>query len=236
VSPRWGLKNIESLFFPGADATRLSFLTALRVWKKNVRGERWKGIMIMETCANCGRSIGNLEQHLVWQNNVVCLECNARLQKQAAFAEEGNKNRQPPADSGQTPTTETEDAVVFSGHPRMFRASPVAFVLCIIFIPLFGIGLICLLLWWLECNSTTLTITRQRIIYRTGIFTKNTNEVWHTDVRNVLVRQGPLQRLLNCGQIDISTAAQADVEISADGFENHQKLADYIREFRKARV
>jgi hypothetical protein len=51
--------------------------------------------MAIETCANCGRTIGNLEQHFVWQDNIVCLECDARLRKQAMLkTEENNSNLQ----------------------------------------------------------------------------------------------------------------------------------------------
>ena len=31
------------------------------------------------TCANCGRAIGKLETPRVWQNHVVCAECEKRL-------------------------------------------------------------------------------------------------------------------------------------------------------------
>jgi membrane protein YdbS with pleckstrin-like domain len=180
----------------------------------------------METCANCGRTIGNLEQHAVWQNNVVCFECNDRLTRQAELSKQGGE---------QKAVSKTDDAVVFSGHPCMFRARPLEFILCILLIPVFGVGLICFLIWWLRCRASTLTITRQRLIYITGILSKNTNEIWHADVRDIIVRQSFLQRLFGCGQIQISTAGQSGVEISAQGFRDPQKLADYIREFRTAR-
>ncbi|MGC9260811.1 MAG: hypothetical protein ACP5I8_12170 [Phycisphaerae bacterium] len=33
----------------------------------------------VETCENCGRLIGKLETPMVWQDHVVCAECNALL-------------------------------------------------------------------------------------------------------------------------------------------------------------
>jgi len=33
----------------------------------------------METCENCGRTIGNLETPAVWRERVVCAECHQRL-------------------------------------------------------------------------------------------------------------------------------------------------------------
>ena len=38
--------------------------------------------MAIETCANCGRMIGNLEKHYVWQNNIVCFQCDTQLRKE----------------------------------------------------------------------------------------------------------------------------------------------------------
>ena len=135
----------------------------VKINKANINGE-----MAMETCANCGRTIGNLEQQSVWQNKAVCLECKDRLTK---------KESKDPA------ANQTDDAVVYSAHPCMFRARPFSFILCIILVPV-GVGLIIFLVWWLRCRAATLTITRQRLIYITGILSKNTDEIWLNDVRD----------------------------------------------------
>lgn len=37
----------------------------------------------METCANCGGTIGNLEDPYLWRERVVCLACYRRLAEQA---------------------------------------------------------------------------------------------------------------------------------------------------------
>ena len=44
----------------------------------------------METCANCGRTIGNLETPAVWNGSVVCADCHGILERQ-------NKTAQPAA-------------------------------------------------------------------------------------------------------------------------------------------
>ena len=176
----------------------------------------------METCANCGRSIGNLEQQSVWQNKIVCAECNDRLTKQFASSSQAHPDQK---------AVQADDAIVFEDHPCMFRARPFSFILCIILIPV-GIGLIILLVWWLKCRTATLTITRKRLVYRTGVLSKSTDEIWHNDVRNVVVRQSFLQRMFGCGDIAVSTAGQSGIEVSAQGFKNPQQIADYIRQFR----
>lgn len=120
---------------------------------------------------------------------------------------------------------ETELKVV---HPVMFRSQPIGFCLAVALTPV-GIGLLILLAWWLTCRCTTLTVTTERTIERTGILSRNTNEVRHADVRNVQVTQAFFQRMFGVGNIGISSAGQADVEIVVAGIRNPQEIADLIR-------
>ena len=40
--------------------------------------------MAIETCGNCKRIIGELEQAYTWQNHILCKECYARLSNPTA--------------------------------------------------------------------------------------------------------------------------------------------------------
>ena len=40
----------------------------------------------METCTNCNRQIGNLEKTFLFDNHVVCADCNVRLEESAGAA------------------------------------------------------------------------------------------------------------------------------------------------------
>ena len=75
-------------------------------------------------------------------------------------------------------------------HPKMFRAHPVLFLICLALAPAAGISLLALLIWWLSCLNTTLTISDESTILRKGILGKSTNEVRHQDVRNILAYTG----------------------------------------------
>jgi len=44
----------------------------------------------------------------------------------------------------------TDERVVWTGRPAMFRNAPVGFLLAVLLVPL-GIGLVILLIWWLRC-------------------------------------------------------------------------------------
>ena len=114
-------------------------------------------------------------------------------------------------------------------HPAMFRANPLAFVLCLLLIPLVA-GLICLLVWWIKTRCTTLIVTSKRTTLVRGILSKRTDELRHDDVRSISVAQGFLQRVFGVGSIEISSAARSDAEIIAKDIRNPQHVADLIRQ------
>jgi uncharacterized membrane protein YdbT with pleckstrin-like domain len=115
-----------------------------------------------------------------------------------------------------TEATLPQEAVLYKHSPAMFRGNPVLFCLCVL-ASLVVVGLVILLVWWIQSRGTVLTVTSERTILRKGILSKSLNEVWHRDVRNVLLNQRPLQRLFDVGRIAISSAGQEDVEIAVDG-------------------
>jgi uncharacterized membrane protein YdbT with pleckstrin-like domain len=120
------------------------------------------------------------------------------------------------------------EKTLFTGHPAMFRNRPIFFLLCIVLIFFYGIGLVLLLIWLISTMSRTLTVTNKRSTLRKGILAKNTTEVLHAHVRNVQIRQGALQRLFGVGTIAISSAGQSDLEIVIAGIANPTKVKSLI--------
>ena len=127
----------------------------------------------------------------------------------------------------------TGERILYEAHPSMFRNRPVGFVISIVLIPVLGLGLIILLIWWLKCFSTTFTVTNERITLRKGILSKYTNEVYHTDVRNVRINQSLFQRIFGVGAIDISTAGSGGVEIAVGGMPNPGEVKNIIDQHRR---
>ncbi len=121
----------------------------------------------------------------------------------------------------------------YQSHPLMFRNNPIGFILALILILAYGLGLLILLIWWLKCLGTTLTITNKKTILRKGILSKHTNEVYHSDVRNVQVSQSLFNRMFGVGTIGISSAGQADVEIKVAGIPRPVKVKDIIDKHRR---
>ena len=114
-------------------------------------------------------------------------------------------------------------------NPAMWRAQPVGFILCLILIPVLGLGLLILLLWWLECRATELRVTNVRTILRRGLLSKRTVEVRHKDVRVLQVSQGIFQRLMGTGDVSIGSAGTAGLEIVVKGLMNPEDIATLIR-------
>jgi uncharacterized membrane protein YdbT with pleckstrin-like domain len=126
-----------------------------------------------------------------------------------------------------------EEQVLYEEHPAMFRNHPFLFILSIVLIAAFGLGLVILLVWWLQTLGTKLTVTNERITLRKGILSKFTNEVFHTDIRNVQLDQSFFQRLFDVGTIAISTSGQEGIEISVQGIPHPQQVRDLIDEHRR---
>jgi membrane protein YdbS with pleckstrin-like domain len=124
-----------------------------------------------------------------------------------------------------------DEVTLYSASPSMFRNNPVMFVLSILLVAV-GIGLIILLVWYLRCYGTRLTITNKRSTLRVGILSKQINEVYHRDVRNVRLSQTFLQRVFDVGSLEISSAGQSDVEIAVTGMPSPEKMKAIIDEHR----
>ncbi len=130
------------------------------------------------------------------------------------------------------PHQEAED-IVYSAHPAMFRNKPIGFLICVLLIPVFGLGLAMLFFWWLNTLGTTLTVTNRRTILRKGLLSKSTTEVSHEDVRNLQLDQTFFQRVFRVGDIGISSAGQAGVEIVAEGMPSPSVAKELIYKARQ---
>ncbi len=74
---------------------------------------------------------------------------------------------------------------------------------------IFAAGVLWWLVWWLAPHRwVKLTVTNKRTIRQQGIVMRETSEVLHRHVTNVVIKQGPLDRILNVGYIGLDTAGQ----------------------------
>ena len=129
------------------------------------------------------------------------------------------------------PPSPPPEEVMFEANPKMFRQAPFLFVLSAVLVPLV-VGLVILVIWWLNAKSQQLTVTDKRTIVRRGILSKHTNEVLHRDIRNVQVMQTFSQRLFGVGDIGISSAGQSDIEIAFRGLATPYRVRDLVDQHR----
>ena len=123
------------------------------------------------------------------------------------------------------------EATLLEIHPVMFRNSPLLFILFVLFIPV-GLGLVALGIWWLIIKGSKLTVTDKRSIQRRGLISKHTTEVIHRDVRNIQISQSVFQRIFGVGNLGISSAGQAGLEISITGLEDPEAIKTLIDRHR----
>ena len=95
---------------------------------------------------------------------------------------------------------------IYEAHPAMFRAHPFWFILCVLLIAAFGIGIIILLYWYIKTRATALTVTDQELMYERGILSKERTSVSLKHIRSVNIAQGFVNRIMGVGTVQISTA------------------------------
>jgi uncharacterized membrane protein YdbT with pleckstrin-like domain len=124
----------------------------------------------------------------------------------------------------------SEEQVLYDTTPAMFRNRPLLFLISLIT----GVGIVLILLpWWLLASNTRLTVTNERVTFKTGILAKNIREIFLSDIRSIEINQTFQQRILNTGKVEISSAAAADAEISISGIPNPYEVKRLIDEYRR---
>ncbi len=76
------------------------------------------------------------------------------------------------------------------------------------------------------------TVTSKRVISRIGLIARNTNEIEIRHTRELSVKQGIVERILNYGNVEISSAASTGVEVMFIGITWPHDLKEAIRRVR----
>jgi uncharacterized membrane protein YdbT with pleckstrin-like domain len=110
----------------------------------------------------------------------------------------------------------------------MFKNNPLGFIVAIILIPVFGVGLIILLVWHLQNKASKLSVVDNSILYEKGLLSKERSEVVISSVRSVKVKQSFFNRIFGVGRVEIYTAGD-DPEIVASGLPDPNKVREAIK-------
>lgn len=123
--------------------------------------------------------------------------------------------------------------VLYSRNPTVLRRTPLSFLVSVALVPVFGLGGVILLIWYLKVKSVRLVITDESVTLRKGIFPKRTNDIHAKDVRDVRIKQNLLERIMGVGSISVSSAANVDhAEISLDGIPNLRAVRETLHFIR----
>ncbi len=117
---------------------------------------------------------------------------------------------------------------IYSENPVMFKNNPIGFIVSILLIPAFGIGLIILLVWHLQNKSSKLTINESEILYEKGLLSKERSEINISSVRTTKVKQSFFNRIFGVGSVEIYTAGD-NPEIVVTGLPDPNRIRELIK-------
>jgi uncharacterized membrane protein YdbT with pleckstrin-like domain len=115
----------------------------------------------------------------------------------------------------------------YQEHPRMFADYPGRFVLAVLLIPL-GVGIVWLLVWYIRTRCTLLTVGEERVLLSRGVFNKERIEVDLASIRTVRIDQSFVDRIFNCGILNIFTAGDKP-ELQQRGMPDPERLRTALR-------
>lgn len=119
--------------------------------------------------------------------------------------------------------------LLYEAYPSMLRVSPFGFVISILLVPVFGVGILILLIWYLKTRMDKLMITSRDVIWTHGLLSKQNTEFNIGSVRTIKINQSLLQRMLKSGDVEIYTAGDMP-EIKIAGLPDPSKIREIIKE------
>ena len=116
----------------------------------------------------------------------------------------------------------------YDASPAVFRDYPLRFLVCLILIPVFGVGLVLLGIWWIIARSTRLTVDEVRATLTSGILSKQVTEVQLSSIRTVKIDKTLVDRIFDVGTVSVYTAGDAP-ELVVKGMPDPEALAKALR-------
>jgi uncharacterized membrane protein YdbT with pleckstrin-like domain len=120
-----------------------------------------------------------------------------------------------------------EETILYRENPPMFRNNPLGFILSVLLIPVFGVGIVILVWWYIQVKSRLLTITDTELRYETGILSKTHNEFRLDSIRSVRVHQSLWQRMFGTGNLEIFTAGDTP-EVTIAGVPDPARVRELV--------
>ena len=92
----------------------------------------------------------------------------------------------------------------------------------------YGLGLIIIIWALLDRRSKVFTVTTRRVMAKSGIMSRSTQEVTMKDIRSINFRQDIFDRIYGLGTVQIGSAGTGDIDVQFSGIPNAQRVKDII--------
>jgi membrane protein YdbS with pleckstrin-like domain len=112
-------------------------------------------------------------------------------------------------------------------HPAMFRNHPFGFILSVLLIAAFGLGLLILLFWFLKTRSVRLRIDANQVHLEVGLLSKSHVDLDIGQIRAVTVRQSFWNRIFGVGEIAVYTTGD-NPEFTVKGIPDPNRVREYV--------
>lgn len=120
----------------------------------------------------------------------------------------------------------TPEHTAWEGHPsHLFYLDNYIFggLLCFI-----GIGVLIVVWAILDRKTRIFTVTSKRVRCKSGIISRNIQEVAMRDIRSLKFKQGIIERLFGLGSIEIGSAGTGGVEVTLKGVVDPSSVMEII--------
>jgi len=124
-----------------------------------------------------------------------------------------------------------DDSIPFTydANPAMFKSNPLGFILAVLLIPAFGLGILILLYWYIQTKSVRLRISGDDIELERGLLSKSRTDLDLRKIRSVHVNQSLLQRMFGVGNMEVYTTGD-EPEFTLTGMPDPNDVRNYIKE------
>lgn len=107
-------------------------------------------------------------------------------------------------------------------------------IIGVLLLPFFGFGLYFIIRAILQQKSQVYLLTSQKILVKSGIFSRKIDEVAVRDIRSINMIQSLSERLFNLGSIHVGSAGTGGIEIIILGIKNPGDVLNRIRRAKSA--
>lgn len=116
----------------------------------------------------------------------------------------------------------------YDSNPAMFKNNPLGFVVAVILIAAFGLGILVLLYWYIKTRAVRLTITGDTMHLSRGILSKDQVDIDVREISTIRVHQRFWQRVFGVGRIEVYTSGDVP-EFTLDGMPDPGFVRDHVR-------